>query len=488
MMQVTEARNEGLKRELKVVIDRAELGDRFTKRVDEVKGQVRLKGFRPGKVPASHLKKVFGRSLMAEVVQSAVTEKSREALESRKERPAFQPEITFAEDDKAIEKVIGGEADLAFTMNFEVLPEIALADLRGVEIERPVAAVAEADIDKAIERLVDSNIEYVAAEGRAAETGDRVTIDYVGKIDGETFEGGKGEDASMVLGQGGFIPGFEDGLKGAKAGDTRVVEATFPDQYPVSHLASKAARFEVAVKEIAMPKRPDVDDAFSKSFGMESLAKLREAMGKRIEQEYAAASRAKAKRALLDALDKAHAFELPPTLVENEFKEIWGQLTRSLEQAGRSFADEGKSEESERAEYRKLAERRVRLGLVLSEIGDKNDIRVTDEEMARALAEHVRRFPGNERKAYDYFRKTPGALAQIRAPLYEEKVVSYILELAKITDKSVPAEELLKAEEDDGDVMGGHDHDHDHHDHDHDHHHHDHDHSHIHHHHEHDHD
>ena len=478
-MQVTEARNEGLKRELKVVIDRSELGQLFTKRVDEVKDRVQLKGFRPGKVPTSHLKKVYGRSLMAEVVQSAVTERSREALEARKERPAFQPEIKFSEDEKEIEKVIGGEADLAFTMNFEVLPEIALADLRSVEVERPVASVGDADIDKALERLVDSNLTFETAEGRAAETGDRVTIDFLGKIDGEPFEGGKAEDAPVVIGQGGFIPGFEDGLKGAKAGDERVVEATFPEAYPVPALAGKKAQFEVVVKEVAVPKRPTVDDGFAKNFGMEDLAKLREAMSKRIEQEYGAASRAKAKRALLDALDKAHAFDLPPTLVENEFKEIWGQLTRSLEQAGRTFADEGKSEESVRAEYQKLAARRVRLGLVLSEIGDKNAIKVTDEEMARALAEHVRRFPGQERKAYDYFRKTPGALAQIRAPLYEEKVVSYILELAKVTDKTVPAEELLKAEDDDGDLVGGHAHDQDHdHDHDHSHDHHDHDHHH----------
>lgn len=481
-MQVTEARNEGLKRELKVVVDKSELGSRFEKKVDEVKGQVRLKGFRPGKVPAAHLKKVFGRSLMAEVVQHTVTEKSREALEARKERPAFQPEIKFGDDEKEIEKVIGGDADLAFTMNFEVLPDIPLTDLKSLEVERPVASVTDSDVDKALERLVDGNIEYETAEGREAETGDRVTIDFLGKIGGEPFEGGKAEDAPIVLGQGGFIPGFEDGLKGAKAGEERVVEATFPAEYPVANLAGKTAQFEVEVKEVAAPKRPAIDDALATKFGLESLAKLREALAKRIEQDYSTASRAKAKRALLDALDKTHAFELPPTLVENEFKEIWGQLTKSLEQAGRTFADEGKTEEAEKAEYQKLAERRVRLGLVLSEIGDKNEIRVTDEELARALAEHVRRFPGQERKAYDYFRNTPGALAQIRAPLYEEKVVTYVLELAKVTDKPVPAEELLKADEED-EAIGGHAHDHHHHDHDHDHHGHDH-----HHHHGHDHD
>ncbi|MFO1170914.1 MAG: trigger factor [Hyphomicrobiaceae bacterium] len=477
-MQVTEARNEGLKRELKVVIDKAELGSRFEKKVDEVKGQVRLKGFRPGKVPAAHLRKVFGRSLMAEVVQHTVTEKSREALEARKERPAFQPEIKFGDDEKEIEKVIGGEADLAFTMNFEVLPEIALADLKAIEVERPTAAVSDGDIDKAIEKLVDSNIDYETAEGRAAETGDRVTIDFLGKIDGVAFDGGKAEDAPIVIGQGGFIPGFEDGLKGAKAGDERVVSATFPAEYPVPNLAGKTAEFDVEVKEVASPKRPAIDDALAAKFGLENLEKLREAIGKRIEQDYSAASRAKAKRALLDALDKSHAFDLPPTLVENEFKEIWGQLTKSLEQAGRTFADEGKTEDAEKAEYQKLAERRVRLGLVLSEIGDKNEIRVTDEELARALAEHVRRFPGQERKAYDYFRNTPGALAQIRAPLYEEKVVTYLLEQAKVTDKPVPAEELLKPDEDD-EALAAHAHSHDHHDHDHDH---DHDHGHHHHH------
>ncbi len=479
-MLVTEMSNVGLKRELKVVLGASELGERFTKKLDELKDTVRLKGFRPGKVPVAHLRRVYGRSVMAEVVQSAVAETTQQALDQRKERPAMRPEIKLPEDKDEIERVIGGSADLAYTVSFEVLPAIALSDLSTLEVERPVAEVGEADVEKALVPLLDNATRYEATEGRIAAEADRVTFDFEGRIDGETFEGGKGDDALMIIGRGGFIPGFEEGIKGAVAGEARTLNVTFPEAYPVKTLAGKPAEFAVKVKEVAAPQRPVADDEFAKGFNFEGLDKLKEALRERLRTEYANASRAKAKRALLDALDARHSFELPPTLVEGEFNEIWKRLSQNLTQAGRTFADEGKTEESERAEMRKLAERRVRLGLLLSEIGEKNELKVSDEELGRSLAAQVRQYPGREKFVYDFYRKNPAALAQLRAPIFEDKVVSFVLELAKVHERTVTSEELFKDLEDDTEqpaAADAHDHDHDHHDHDHhDHDHHDHDH------------
>lgn len=480
-MQVTETRVEGLQRELKVVVGMGELGERFNTRLGELKDQISIKGFRPGKVPVAHIKRVYGRSVMADVVQKVVVETSEQALKERNERPALQPTITFTEDKSELDRILGGQADLLYTMSFEVLPPVTIADLGGIAIERPVAEVAEDDVQKGLGRLIDRFTDYKDDEGAAASTGDRVTIDFTGRIDGETFEGGTGEGANVVLGQGGFIPGFEEGLEGAKAGEERVVTATFPETYPVKQLAGKQAAFDVKIKAVGKPDRPALDDALARRLGLEGFEQLKESIRERLKDELAGASRLKAKRALLDALDKAHSFELPPTLVENEFSDIWGQVTAGLEKAGRTFADEGKTEEAERAEYRKLAERRVRLGLVLSEIGDKNGIRVGDDELARALSDQARQFPGQQKEVYEFYRRTPGALARLRAPIYEEKVVSHILGQVKLTDKTVTPEELMAEAEEDDSLDHGHehhhDHDHDHHDHEH---HHDHDHDHEH--------
>jgi trigger factor len=368
-MQVTEATNEGLKRTLKVVVGTGELNDRFTARLDEVKDTVQLKGFRRGKVPVQHIRKVFGRSLMAEVVQQALEDSSRKALDDRKERPAFQPRIELTEDKAEIENVMAGKNDLAFTMSFEVLPEIKLADFSTLKLERLTADVADEDVDKAVGELATRNLAYEIEEGRAAEDGDQIMLDFVGRIDGEAFEGGTGTDVPLVLGRGGFIPGFEDGLKGVKAGEDRVVTAAFPAEYPVKTLAGKDAVFEVKAKSVGKPVTPQIDDTFAKGFGVDSLTALKDGVRAQIQREYDQISRNKLKRELLDALDKAHAFALPPTLVENEYQGIWKQLTDSLQQAGKTFADEGKSEEAMQEEYRRIAERRVRLGLVIGEIG-----------------------------------------------------------------------------------------------------------------------
>ena len=452
-MQVSVTNSDGLKRTLRVVIEQGELDKRFTTRLDEVKNTIQLKGFRRGKVPPGHIRKLYGRSLMAEVVQQAVDETSQKAITDRAERPAFQPKIDLPEDTAEIERVMSGASDFAYSMSFEVLPAIELADLSTLQLERLVADVPDEAVDKTLTQLAERNTNFVPEDGRAATKGDQLTIDFVGSIDGVEFEGGKAEDVPLVLGGGGFIPGFEDGLEGTKADEDKVVTATFPAEYQVATLAGKTASFQVKVKAVARPETPAIDDELAKGFGTDSLDMLKDRIRTQIQQEYTQVSRAKMKRVMLDVLDKGHSFELPPTLVDNEFEGIWNQLTQSMDQAKKTFADEGKTEDDVRAEYRKIAERRVRLGLVLGEIGQKGEVEVTQDELRNALVEQARRFPGQEKMVYEYFEKTPGAVSQLRAPIFEEKVVDYIAAQAKPVDRKVSSEELLKPI-DEGDLAG----------------------------------
>jgi trigger factor len=391
---------------------------------------------------------MYGRSLMVEVLQDTVRETSNKAIADRKERPAMQPSVSLPEDQAEIERVLTGQADLSYSMTFEVLPAIELADFKGLKLERLVADVDAEAIDKAVGELVERNVTFTPEEGRAAQTGDRVTVDFVGKIDGEAFEGGAAEGAPIVLGQGNFIPGFEEGIAGAKAGEARDVVATFPADYPVATLAGKAANFAVTVKEVAASVRPAVDDDFAKTLGAESVAQLKEFVGAQIGREYANAARMKLKRELLDQLEKSHSFELPPSLVDSEFAVIWEQLESNLKRSGKTFADEGKTEEEAREEYRRIAERRVRLGLVIGEIAERNDLKITQDEMRKALIEQARRFPGQEKTVYEYYEKTPGALAELRAPIFEDKVVDFVIDKAKPADKKVSKEELFQKVED----------------------------------------
>jgi len=443
-MQITETSNEGLKRTLQVVVGADELGRRFSERLGEIKDRVQLKGFRKGKVPVPHLKKVYGRSLMAEVLQETVKETTSKALADRNERPAMQPSINLPEDQAEIERVLAGEADLSYSVTFEVLPKFELADLKTLKLERLVAEPEPEAIEKAVSDLADRGTTFAAEEGREAQSGDRMTVDFIGRIGDEAFEGGRAEGAEIVLGQGSFIPGFEEGLTGAKAGDERQVIATFPAEYPVDTLAGKEANFEVTVKEVAAPSKPAIDDAFAKTFGIESLDQLKEAIGAQIKREYDNASRMKLKRELLDQLDSVHSFELPPTLVESESESLWRQFNDNLKQANKTLEDEGKTEEEVRADYRRIAERRVRLGLVIGEIADSNKIEITQDEMRRALMEQARRFPGHEKAVYEYYEKTPGALAELRAPIFEDKVVDFVLEQVKPAEKKVSKEELFQ--------------------------------------------
>lgn len=450
-MQVTETNVEGLKRQIKVTLGANELSDRCEKRLDEIKDTVQLKGFRKGKVPKPHLKKLFGRRVMAEVLQEAVEESSRQALDERKERPASQPTIDLPEEESEIEGVMAGTTDLAYSMSYEIVPDIELVDFSTLELEKMVAEVDDASIDEAIGDLAKRNLVFEAKDGKEAATGDKLKIDFVGKLDGETFEGGTAEDVDLTIGQSGFIPGFEEGLVGVKAGEERVVNVTFPDEYPVDTLKGKPATFDVVVKEVAEPKEPTIDDEFAKSLGAESLANLRELISAQIGREYEQVSRMKIKRQLLDLLDEKHAFELPASLVDSEFETVWNQVTQDMERAGKTFEDGDKTEAEARAEYRAIAERRVRLGLVLGEIGDKAEIQVSQDELREAMVQQARQYPGQERQVFEYFEKTPGAVGQLRAPIFEEKVVDHILAGAKLTDKKVSREELVAPLEGDED-------------------------------------
>ncbi len=449
-MEITEATSDGLKREFKVKIGAGELEKRVKARLDELKTQVNLKGFRPGKVPLNHLRKIYGRSVMAEVLEKTISENTQKVIADRKERPALEPDIAVTEDKDEMEKVIAGNADLAYTISFEVLPEIEITDLAKLKFEKLKVDVGEEEIEKGLKSIHEDAVTYARKDGKA-EDGDQVTIDYTGKIDGKAFDGGSAEDAPVVLGKGQFIPGFEDGLAGVKAGDKKIIDCKFPDEYLAKKLAGKNAKFDVTVKQVAAPELAEIDDEFAKKIGFETVAALREGLEAKLKEDFEAASRTKLKRSLLDRLDESHKFELPSSLIEREFESIWQQVNSELEKAGRSFEDEGTTEDKARKEYEKLAERRVRLGLVLSEIGEKNAIKISDEEVSQALVERAQQFPGQEREVYEYYKKNPEALAELRVPIFENKVVDYVLELATVSEKKVSAKELF---EDDGEDDG----------------------------------
>ncbi|MFQ5625948.1 MAG: trigger factor [Methyloligellaceae bacterium] len=399
-MDITETSSDGLKRELKVTVGASELQQRLSARLKELKNQVNLKGFRPGKVPVEHLRKIYGRSVMAEVLEQTISESTQKAISERKERPALEPDISVGEDKDEIEKVIAGDADLAYTISFEVLPEIEITDLTKLKLEKPVAEVGDEEIDKGLQSVHEDAVIYAKKNGKAEE-GDQVTIDYAGKIGGKSFDGGTAEDAAVVLGKGQFIPGFEEGLSGVKAGDKKTIECRFPDEYLAKELAGKEAKFDVTVKGVAAPELAKLDDEFAKKLGYDTLAALRDALEARLKEDYETGSHMKLKRSLLDSLDETHKFELPAKLVGREFEAVWQQVNSELEKAGRSFEDEDTTEEKARKEYEALAERRVRLGLVLSEIGEKNAIKITDDEVNQALMGRTRQFPGQEREVYE---------------------------------------------------------------------------------------
>ena len=447
-MQVTETVNEGLKREFKVVVPMADLASKVDARLDQLKTQVRINGFRPGKVPVTHLKRLYGRSVMAETIEQAVREANSQIVTERGFKLVREPQVKLPEEKDAVEQVIEGKTDLAYTVAIEILPPIELADFKGIQVERLNAEVTDAEVDEAVQRIAEQSRPFAAkGEGAKAENGDRAVIDFTGKIDGTPFEGGTGGDVTLHLGSGTFIPGFEDQLIGAAAGEQRTIKVTFPQTYPAQHLAGKEAEFEVTVKALEAPQPVTVNDEFAKSLGLDSLAKLREMVKGRLTQEHGAMSRQKVKRVLLDELDAKHKFAPPPSLVEDEFNNVWKTIQDDLTARKRTFEDEGTTEEKAKEEYRGIAERRVRLGLVIAEIGEKNGIKVTDEELSRAVMERARQMPGQEQRVWEFYRNNPDALASLRAPIFEDKVVDYILELAQIAEKQVSREDLYKDDE-----------------------------------------
>jgi trigger factor len=447
-MQVTETTNDGLRREFRVVVPATDLEERVHERLTKLKDQVRINGFRPGKVPVAHLKKVYGRAVMAETIEEVVRETTGKIVTDHGLKLAMEPKTTLPEDKDEVESVINGKADLAYTVAVEVVPKIEIADFKSIELERVVADVADADVDAALQKLAEENRAYKAKpEGGQAEIGDRVIVSFTGTINGTPFEGGSGEDVPLLIGSKAFIPGFEDQLIGIATGEKRTVNVTFPESYAAKHLAGQAASFEVTAKSVEAPEPVAVDQALATALGAESIEKLRTAVQDRIAQDHAVASRQKLKRLLLDRLDALHKFGAPPTLVEQEFTNVWQAVVDDLKNQNRTFEDEGTTEEKARAEYRDIADRRVRLGLVLAEVGDKNNVKVTDDEVSRGVIERARQFPGREREVWDYYQKNPGALASVRAPIYEEKVVDFILELAKVSERKVSKDELFKEDD-----------------------------------------
>lgn len=433
-MQVTEAEASGLKRAFQVVVPAADLAGRQDARIAELAKTMQLPGFRPGKVPVALVRQRYGKAVLGEVLEGTVGEVARRVVADRGLRPAQQPEIKdFKFED--------GQ-DLAFTVALEVLPEIAIPDLKAIALEKLVAEPDEAAVAKALDQLASRNRTVIDQEARPAATGDIVVVDFEGRIDGTPFEGGKADGAEIELGAGRFIPGFEDHLVGIEPGQTRTIQITFPADYGAAQLAGKPAEFTVAAKALKKPVLPVLDDAFAKSLGMETLAALSEAVKKQISREYDQLGRMRIKRLLLDQLAGKTDFAAPEGMVEGEFKGIWERLEADLKAGTLDDDDKGKDEETLRREYRAIAERRVKLGLLMAEIGRVNAITVAENELKRAMQAQAMRFPGQEKQVFEFFAKNPQAMEGLRAPIFEEKVVDFILELATVTERKVAPEEL----------------------------------------------
>jgi len=433
-MQVKEISTDGLKRAYDVVVEAAEIEERVDKRLDELKKTIKMPGFRPGKVPVTLLKKQYGRSVMGEVLEQAVNEGSQQAINDNELKPALRPkiEVKSFEDGK----------DLEFSMELEVLPDVPKVDLKAIELTRLKAEVTDDAMASSLENFSKRFQEYEApAKARKSKDGDRLTIDFVGKVDDEEFEGGKADDFPLVLGSGSFIPGFEDQLIGVKVDDEIDVKVTFPESYGAENLAGKDAVFAVKVKEIAGPKPVELTDDLAKGQGFDDLEALKTAIRESMEQEYGNAARAKVKRSLLDHLAENVNFDVPAGMVDLEFEAVWKQIQEELE---KNPDQTEKSEDELKAEYKTIAERRVRLGLILSDVGQTNELQVEQAELTQAMMEQARRFPGQEKQVFEYFQKNPQAVEQLRAPIYEDKVVDFVLEMAKVEDKTVSVEELMK--------------------------------------------
>lgn len=444
-MDVKELKSEGLSKAYEITVTKEDMVARLDKKINDMQPEVTLKGFRPGKVPVTHIKKMFGQSIMNDVVQDVVTETSQTVMTDNKLRPAGQPKIELRANGAEVTK---GEADLQYTLELETIPEFEPVDPKTLKFTKISAEIDDAAVEEQLEELAKNQKSYKKkAKTAKAKKGDAVLINFVGRVDGEAFEGGSMENHQLVLGSGAFIPGFEDQLIGAKAGDKIDVKVTFPEDYQVAELAGKDAVFETEVLEVQGEQPAKLDDELAKKFGLENLDDLKDAVKSQVENDYAMQSRMKLKRAILDELDSKHDFDLPPNMVEAEFAGIWAQVEKEKEAGTLDEEDAKKSDQKLKADYRKIAERRVRLGLVLAEIGGKEKVEISNEELQSAMIAEARRYPGQEQQVLEFYQKNPEAIAQLRAPIFEEKVIDLIIEQAKITEKTVDKDELFKEDE-----------------------------------------
>lgn len=441
-MDIKELEADGLTKKYQVTVKKEALEEKLQAKIKEMQPQVTLKGFRPGKVPVAHIRKMFGQSIMKDVVEEVLNESSQKAINDNNLRPAGQPQIDLRANG---EDVTQGKADLEYNMTVESIPEFETVDAATLKFTKLVTELTDESVDERLAELAKGQKTYKKkAKTAKAKKGDAVLIDFVGSIDGVEFEGGAMEGHQLVIGSNSFIPGFEDELIGVKAGDEKDVTVTFPAEYQAAELAGKDAVFKTVVHEVQGEKDAEIDDAFAKNFGMDDLDALKSAIKEQMVAELDAQSRMKLKRAILDELDSKHDFELPQGMVETEFTNIWNQVKTEKEAGQLDDDDAAKSDEELEADYRKISARRVRLGLVLAEMGQKESIDISNEELQGALIAEARRYPGQEQQVIEFYQKNPQALAQLRAPIYEEKVVDLITEKASITEKTVDRDTLFE--------------------------------------------
>ena len=440
-MEVKELKSKGLKREFSITIGVDDLKEKKIKKLQDIASKAKIDGFRPGKVPTAHIEKLYGQSVMVEVIEEKVSEASQSVLQDRDLRAAVKPDVKLESD---MNDVIEKNKDLVFTMNCEVLPEIDITDFSKIKLDKPVSKPNEKDIKDALEYIAKQNKSFKeASEKTKSKDGDQVTLDYVGKIDDITFDGGTANDANLVLGSKSFIDNFEDQLIGLKKGDKKLVKVKFPDNYQSSDLAGKEATFDVEIKKVSKAEESKIDDDLAKSLGMEDLEALKKNLEDRIQQDFDSAARMKLKDSLLDVLEKKHKFELPESMVNQEFDQMWNQLQQQLDQQKKELKDLELSEKEIRKNYTEISEKRVCTGLLIAEIGNQNNIQLEDNDINKALQMEMQRYPGQEKEILDYYQKNQDAIRQLTAPVFEDKVIDFILEKVDLKDVKVSREDLF---------------------------------------------
>lgn len=439
-MQLTEKVKDGLKREVEVVFPVQTLVEELNNKISEAKTTIQLKGFRPGKVPETYLRNTYGKSFMAQIINDKISSIPSSIASKTGEKIASTPEFNLNEDEQVVENVINGQEDLVVKVKYEVLPKIEIKDFSAYEISRPIVEVAQEEVDKQVEEVLSSTKDFSVKDSEAL-IGDRVTMDYIGKINGMPFDNGSDKDAHLILGSNNFIPGFEEQLVGLKAGEKKEINVTFPKNYGASELASKNATFDIIVKKVEAAGELTINDDSAKKLGVESLEKLNQLVKSQLENRYGSVTRQKVKRQVLDLLEKDYDFELPTKLVDLEYENINTQLKSN---AG---AVDEKDNSIEESEHKNIAQRRVRLGLLIAEIAQEAKIDVSKDELQKAMFQQIQHFPGQEKEIIKLFQTNPEAMASLRAPILEDKVIDYIVAQSKVTDKTVLADELMRDDE-----------------------------------------